>query len=197
MPSFNIHLAIGKRYIEKNKTIKDIKEFYQGIIAPDLVPDKKISHYGEKTNKNKLVEHLSRKVLLNKFLLEENIDNDYNKGIFLHLITDYLFFNNFLNKDYLDNTSYEKFRKDLYYSYNIINDYLEDKYNISYYNYVSKEVGEKIKNNIEKDKNSSSQKKLFSPKEIDDFIELTSSINLENYKNKILNNNKNILPDIK
>ena len=38
MASFSIHLAIGKRFIEKNNLIKEKKEFYKGIIAPDIVP---------------------------------------------------------------------------------------------------------------------------------------------------------------
>ena len=62
MPGFNIHLAIGKRYIEKQKNKKDVikneNSFYNGLVAPDLVTDKKISHYTTETNKNNLEKYL-------------------------------------------------------------------------------------------------------------------------------------------
>ena len=95
MASFNIHLAVGKRYIEKNSNINNIEEFYKGIIDPDLAINKKVSHYSGKQNKSNILEYLANKVLLNEFLSKETIDTDYQKGIFIHLITDYLFFNNF------------------------------------------------------------------------------------------------------
>ena len=58
MASFNIHLAVGKRYIEKTKAIKDEKEFYKGIIEPDLVSDKAVSHYTGIKDKNNLLIYL-------------------------------------------------------------------------------------------------------------------------------------------
>lgn len=45
MASLNVHLAIGKLYLEKNKNISNEEEYYKGIIAPDLVEDKNKSHY--------------------------------------------------------------------------------------------------------------------------------------------------------
>ena len=194
MASFNIHLAVGKRYIEKTKIIKDEKEFYKGIIEPDLVNDKKISHYTGIQDKNDLFSYLSQKVQLNEYLKNESINSDYQKGVFLHLITDYLFFNNFFDYNYLSKISYSEFCKDLYYSYDITNDYLEEKYKIDYTEFLNQ-----IKNNIEKDKK---EKNTFNEIRInilpldnlDNFIEYVSNINLEEYKNKIIKNDKNILP---
>ncbi len=195
MASFNIHLAVGKRYIEKNKQIKNKKEFYKGIIAPDLVEDKKISHYTGEQNKKDVLDYLSKKVQLNKYVKSENFDSDYQKGVFLHLITDYLFFNNFFEMNYLKNISYEDFCKDLYYSYDITNEYLESKYKID-----CTDFSEQINKNIEKDKkekNTSDEIRtnILEFYKIDDFIEYVSSIDLENYKNKIIENNSNVLPD--
>lgn len=163
MASFNIHLAVGKRYIEKNKQIKNKKEFYKGIIDPDLVEDKKISHYtGERNKKD---------------------------------VLDYLFFNNFFEMNYLKNISYEDFCKDLYYSYDITNEYLENKYKID-----CTDFSEQINKNIEKDKKEKStsnemRTNILEFNKIDDFIEFVSSIDLESYKNKIIENNCNVLPD--
>ena len=55
MPGFTIHLAVGKRYIEKHKKqIKNENDFMKGTIAPDLDKDfsqieknKSKSHYGK------------------------------------------------------------------------------------------------------------------------------------------------------
>ena len=94
MASFNIHLAIAIKYLEKNK-IKDIVSFFKGNIDPDLVRDKEESHYSIRADKDNLVKYLSTKIGLINFIKSNNIDKDYNKGIFLHLITDYVFFNYF------------------------------------------------------------------------------------------------------
>lgn len=95
MASFDIHLAIGKSYILKNRNIINEEEFYKGIIAPDLVINKEKSHYSGKQNKEDLLDYLANKVQLFLYLKNNNINTDYDKGIFLHLITDYLFFNDF------------------------------------------------------------------------------------------------------
>lgn len=194
MASFNIHLAVGKRYIEKTKSIKDEKEFYKGIIEPDLVSDKAVSHYTGIKDKNNLLIYLAQKVQLNEYLKNKSINSDYQKGVFLHLITDYLFFNNFFDYDYLSNISYSEFCKDLYYSYVITNDYLETKYKIDYTEFLNQ-----IKNNIErnkKEKNTSNEIRtnILPFDSLDGFIEYVSEINLEEYKNKIIKNNKNVLP---
>lgn len=195
MASFNIHLAIGKRYIEKSNIIQNEEDFYKGIIDPDLVDDKKISHYtGSYQDKSDLLKYLENKVQLNEFLKDNNINSDYQKGVFLHLITDYLFFNNFFDNDYLKNVSYEEFCKDLYYSYDIINQHIEDKYKINYANFSNK-----INNNIEKSKKeknitNEARKNILSLSNLDRFIEYVSDISLEDYKNKIMKNKTNVLP---
>ena len=57
--------------------------------------------------------------------------NDFELGWFLHLITDYLFFEECFTKDYLSKNSYEDFCKDLYFAYRCLNIYLSEKYNIT------------------------------------------------------------------
>lgn len=195
MASFNIHLAIGIRYLEKTKSIQNEKDFFKGIIAPDLVYDKKVSHYTGIFDKQDLLKYLSKKVQLNEYLKNENIDSDYSKGVFLHLITDYLFFNNFIDYTYLSTTPYSEFCKDLYYSYYITNEYLENKYKIDYSEFIAE-----MNNTIEKDKKEKNtidneiKKNILPLVELDNFIEYVSNIDLENYKNKIIINDCNILP---
>lgn len=193
MASFNIHLAVGKRYIEKSKSIENLNEFYKGIIEPDL-SDKKISHYTGLQDKTDLLNYLANKVQLNEYLNNNIIDSDYEKGVFLHLVTDYLFFNNFFDNNYLSSISYENFCKDLYYSYDITNEYLESKYKVDYTNFL-----ELINNNINndrKEKNVSDEirKNILPQNKLDEFIEYVSNISLEKYKDKIIKANDNVLP---
>jgi len=185
MAGFHIHIAIGKEFLKKNK-ITNINDFYKGIIDPDF-ENKIESHYGGFQDKNYLKEYLANKVNLKNYLLNNKIDTDYQKGVFLHLITDYLFFNNFFPADYINNVSYERFREDLYYSYDLNNKYIEDKYQIydfPYWDKINKDVLEKQKIvNIRRGTN------ILENKKVDNFILSVANINLEEYKSKILKNN--------
>lgn len=115
VPGFNIHIAIGNEYLKKNN-IKNRGEFFKGIVFPDLYYDKSSSHFSGPIDKDNLINSLKNKVNLKKFLLKNNIDTDYDKGVFLHLITDFLFYNSFINKTYLQGVTWDKFENDLYYS---------------------------------------------------------------------------------
>ncbi len=189
MPGFNIHLAIGKRYIEKQKNIiKNENSFYNGLVAPDLVTDKKVSHYTAETNTSNLEKYLQGKVRLDLYLKENKVETDFEKGVFLHLFTDYLFFNEFFEKEYIRNTTYQDFVRDLYYSYEKTNDYLNKKYNIDFSIF-----GDRLIKNIEKNKKEKNLKEdmknrklIFSEKDLDEFIEKVSSINIDEVVNKVI-----------
>lgn len=193
MAGFNIHLAIAKRFLEKNK-LNNCIDIYKGVIDPDFVDDKSITHFSKRIKDKNLVERLKTQVSLYNFLCNNEIDSNYNKGIFIHLLTDYLFFNNFFEKEYIINTSYEEFAASLYYSYDKTNKFLEEKYNIS-----------SILNNIDlkiyKDKIESNYrsvdgecKLIIDENKIYEFIEFVSDIDIEKYRDKILENKCNVLP---
>lgn len=44
MPGFHIHVAIGNEYKKKFRILNSL-EFDKGIVYPDLVKDKIVSHY--------------------------------------------------------------------------------------------------------------------------------------------------------
>ena len=120
MPGYIIHLAIGKVY-EKNNNIEDIESFEKGIIAPDLTDDKAKSHYGPGSSKPGL----------SRYIKENGISNDYEEGYFLHLLSDYLFYNKFL----------ERWDSRIYGDYDILNDSIKEKYKIT----IPKEIEEVVK----------------------------------------------------
>lgn len=121
MAGYVIHLAVAEEYLRKhNNDIKNYNEFISGVIAPDEVKDKSLTHYGEK----------SSKVDLKKFIQTNEIETDYQKGYFLHLVTDYLFYNKYL----------EYFSKDIYNDYDFTNKELIEKYKVT--------IPEHIKNYI-------------------------------------------------
>ncbi len=132
MPSLDIHIALARKYLKIHNDIKDEVEFIKGSLAPDLAIDRIKSHYTKKVNQNNLKEILKNKIGLNEYLAKAKIDNDYEKGYFFHLLTDYIFFNNFFDKNYIVKTEYNDFKKDLYYSYNQVHEYLINNYDISY-----------------------------------------------------------------
>ena len=110
MPGFVIHLAIAKKYIEKNK-IKNEEQFNNGVIEPDLIKSNEYdTHFGFKTEKPNIEE----------FFKKYSEDSDYNKGYLLHLITDYLFYKKFLRN----------WSQEIYNDYDILNKRLVDKYKI-------------------------------------------------------------------
>ena len=86
MAGFVVHLAVAEEYIRKHGNIKNHNEFLLGAIKPDLYEDKKVSHYGIKTSKPNLKRYLD----------ENTLDSDLNKGYLLHLVTDYLFYNKYM-----------------------------------------------------------------------------------------------------
>lgn len=181
MPSHQIHLAIAKRYIEKHE-VEDKEAFIEGSIAPDFVKPKEISHYTIPTSKEDLLEHLKAKVDINRFLKENKIETDYDKGMLLHLITDKIFFTEFFSEEFLKSTNYHEFTEDLYTSYGKMNGYLEEKYHII----LKEELAEKIRQEIEESKKhhkvtAKVGKNIVPLEELDMFIEKMSDVNLEEY----------------
>ena len=186
MASYDIHLAVGKRYIQKNANIKNEEKFYRGILAPDITDNKIISHYSDACIGDSLIEALEKKVNLKKYLDKNKIDTDYDKGVFLHLITDYIFYNFFFDKEYIKKVKPEDFSKSLYNSYDIVIQNIREKYGVNYNKFLPNVEFNRKK--VDKQNNILDLDKLYN------FIEYVSGINLEKYKDKIIMSNHNILP---
>lgn len=157
MPGFVIHIATASEYIRKHKNIKNIDEFIEGTIEPDLTTkeDKKRTHYGNS----------SAEVVLRNYLKENDINTDYNKGYFLHLVTDYIFYNKLLAC-----TS-----KEIYNDYDILNGYLIEKYKLN--------IPDKIKKQVYFNEGET---KILSKELAEKTIKIVSDYKLEDIKNEIL-----------
>lgn len=100
MASAIIHLAVAKE-LKKYLNISDEKDYYLGAIAPDISKqigqNRDISHFitNQKDNPN-----------INLFISRyPNFKyNSFSLGYFIHLYTDKLWFNGFLNKIVTNNT---------------------------------------------------------------------------------------------
>lgn len=185
MACATIHLAITKKYLNKHENL-NYDKVIAGTLYPDATEDKDKSHYTDKNRGNDNISHIRGKVNLYSFLKEHKNIDDFELGWFLHLVTDYLFFEECFTNEYLQKNSYEDFCKDLYFAYNCLNSYISYKYNITKEDYKS--YPSEYYTGIPY------QKCIFSKNMIDNFIERVSSINIDNYIIKIIKNKKNIEP---
>ncbi len=136
MPGYIIHIATARRYIENHpQEIKNMEEFIEGTIAPDLTKDKDKSHYGNW--KNYQID-----IYLDKFIKDKkvNMQKDYWKGYFLHLYLDKKFTHEYFYKEYLE----IKRKQDTFHNdYDFLNERLMKEYDIK-----REECMEEIKENI-------------------------------------------------
>lgn len=185
MASATIHLAITKKIIEKNH-LKNGEEMIAGTLYPDACDNKDATHYTKKNRGSDNLSHIRGKVDLYSFLQDHPNLNEFDFGWFIHLVTDYLFFEECFSEKYLLETTYEKFCQDLYFAYNCLNSYLSKKYHITKddYKQYPKEFYE----------GESYQKCLFTKEQIDEFIERVSKINFKDYIKKINTKKNNVKP---
>ena len=160
MAGYIIHLAVAEEYIRKHENeIQNYKDFIKGVIYPDSVSDKSLTHYGIK----------SSKVNLRSFIEKNEIKTCYNKGYFVHLYTDYLFYNKFL----------KYFSKEIYNDYDILNKSLKEKYNIK--------IPLEVKNSIFYNEGTL---KILDFNSIVKFIDKVSDYSIEEIVEAVINNEK-------
>ena len=159
MAGYIIHIAIAQEYLRKNKKEYD-EDFIKGAILPDMTDNKSKTHYGKSPAYTNLKE----------FLLSNDLSDSLSKGKFLHLITDYLFYNY-----YLDTFS----KKDIYDDYDKSNKHLIEKYNVRVLDEVRDSVFFKY-----------GEMKILNFPLIYKIIDEISSLKLEQVKKEVLENNK-------
>lgn len=164
MAGYIIHLAVGEEFLRLHpKEIENYEQFIEGIIYPDSVKDKSLTHYGPK----------SSKVNLKAFFDERDILDDFNKGYFVHLVTDYLFYNKFL----------EVFSsKYIYTDYDVLNKDLEKEFKVK--------IPDKIKDKVYYKEGKTT---ILNLEKVKEFISETAKYNLDDIKKAVLNNDVNWL----
>ena len=159
MPSCAIHLAIAEEYLRKNeKNSENYSEFIKGVVYPDTVEDKSKTHYGEYSSQSNL----------QSFLKENDTLNSFKKGHFLHLLTDYVFYNKCI----------DCWSEDIYNDYDILNDSLIEKYKL-----VIPEEGKQF---IHSQQNL--DLKILNSTLVDNFISEISEMNLDGVIQDVKNN---------
>ena len=131
MASYAIHLAISELYLKKHSDEK-YDDFINGTIDVDCAIDKIKSHFTGNTDKSDLKRFLTQKVILADYVKSNTIDTSYDRGYFLHLLTDYYFYNSYFDDSWIESTEYLEFKRVLYHDYHILNGYLTQKYKLQY-----------------------------------------------------------------
>ncbi len=185
MACATIHLAIAKKYLEKHPTL-NYRDVISGTLYPDAADNNDESHYTNLNRGNDNISHVRGKVSLYSFLKNHKYLNDFELGWFLHLITDYLFFEECFDTEYLLENSYEQFCKDLYFAYIHLNLYLSEKYNITKDDYI--DYPSEYYSGV------SYKECILSKDLIDTFINRVSSIDIEKYIKKIQKTRSNVKP---
>lgn len=158
MPGYVIHLAVAEEYLRKHKNNNEnYNEFIEGVIFPDGVKDKSLTHYGKGSSKTNLYA----------FLEDNKMDTSFNRGYFLHLLTDYIFYNRYISI----------FTNDMYNDYDILNKELLEKYKVI--------LPEKVKNQVFFKDEPYSNLKILSIDMVNKFINEVSSISLDDVEKDI------------
>jgi len=133
MASQFTHLAIAKLFIQNNPgLIKNETAFYDGSILPDLTENKQNnSHYEDRSEKVDLIKRHREKVNPAAFLNANKLDNDLNRGVYLHLLTDWEYYNNHMDHDYLRSVQLPEAIRDFIYTSNMLDEHITKKYGIS------------------------------------------------------------------
>jgi hypothetical protein len=131
----------------------------EGVIFPDSVKDKSLTHYGPRSSYSNL-----------KLFLEDKNDmkDDFTRGYFEHLLTDYLFYNKYI----------DTFSKAMYDDYDLLNSYLIEKYNVKLPEKVKKQVFYKKEGML----------KILSKELVEKFIKEVSELDLDKVAEEIKNN---------
>ena len=128
MASFAMHYAIAKEYCKKNENV-NFASFARGSIQLDLAQDKSKAHYTTPPKTQEIAEIARNKVDLVTCVNNTTLDSDFALGEFLHLLTDYLFFQK-LPKAFnnVGITDTEQARKVLINDYIATNAFLAERY---------------------------------------------------------------------
>lgn len=175
MASLMIHQVIGEEYLKRHQ-VDDPFLFLSGNLAPDLITDKKMSHYSTKCRNYTYTQSIENKVNLDWFCRDCNINTSFNQGYFLHLLTDKLYFGEYMlnNPKYraIENEDQLYIQSVLYRDYHRNNKYLMEKYPRMWKNLLP-QIALETRDDID-------NMEMLDNKDIDEIIDVCANINLQN-----------------
>ena len=177
MACLAMHLAIANKYLENNPA-ENKEAFIKGAYLPDIAEDKIKSHYGIRMPINKVKDMLDSKVDIMECAKKTDLNYDLSKTLFLHLVTDYLFYN-FVYTPSLETKSPDQIKSMMYQDYDFVTNYIIKNYNIT--------IPQEIKH-IVKSKKGDIDSIFFNMEQIDKFVEYVSKLNLKECKQKFSKN---------
>lgn len=192
MANITVHMAIAQEWAKRHK-VENLDDFIWGAVAPDVLSWEKkngyVTHYGDKVNdKTPLIDNLSNKTHIDRYLAKNTLLTDYDKGYFLHLVTDLLFYNDFIDIAVLQKYYDEhdgQIKGCYYHDYDCTLEFVTKTYNVNYQN-KHREVTE-LENKYGKCAIKDAPW-LYSEQQLADFIIRVAKIDLEELAQKIIDN---------
>lgn len=187
MPCLAMHLAIAKEYLKKH-TDENKKEFILGTIAPDIdMPDidryikgvesdKNSHHFVENYNTTDAIEYMRRKVNFDKFFTYNDLSTSFLRAYFLHLISDYKFFGEYVTHKDIEGISAKEIKEKGYADYNRITPKLIEKYNLI----IPESIIEIVSGH------SDGELEIIKEEQVYKFINDIANINIHDFKKDIL-----------
>ncbi len=87
-----LHLQIAYEYCKNNSGL-ELGVYFWGAILPDIAKDKTLAHYGTHTTSLSVKEQLNAKIDIIKCIKSLNLNEEEDRAVFLHLLTDYVYYN--------------------------------------------------------------------------------------------------------
>ncbi len=181
MPGLSIHYAVATHSTKQNN-ITNLQDYINGSFYPDL--DQKLSrHYSDPNVNPETITGLQKKVNLQAYIKEHSLNSDFEKGYFMHLVTDYLFYHDLCIKMYHKDSSMLSLLGHWLAEYNGINTIVYNNYP-----YNIEDIPQNISQYFVID---GKMPKYFTEKNITDFVNYCSSLDL----NQVFTNlQKGVIP---
>lgn len=175
MPCLLVHYAIAKEYLDKHRE-EDYEEFMRGSFYPDICDNRLESHFSTSSIEDGMKLYLKNKVNLTNFLSKYSLDNSFNRGYYLHLIADRIFYLKYSDIKILDEKESKEISRELIHDYNVITTSLLNKYDFKASDFLPEKYVRIIEVKEYGDLN------IIREEDINDLIDKLKNIDLDNYK---------------
>lgn len=177
-----LHLLVAKEYCKKHNIVDD-SIYLAGAIYPDIQEDKVASHFGVKIKPKSIRDALDSKIDIKAVLENLDLNDEFHRAIFLHLLTDYIYYNYLYNEE-LEKVSIMQVLADINNDSGVMTAEILKEHNVEVpyeYSYLLEE------------KENSGEYKLFNGDRLGVFVDLISSSDLGSIKKELLQDNQKFI----